>query len=76
MVPAIINSLKELVIGHLVNYAYVTWFIDIANYLLERLYNKRHYSTCTLKSEDKRKNAFDEENEDDENTVSRSSSAR
>ena len=29
-----------------------------------------------LKSEDKRKNAFDEEDEDDENTVSRSSSTR
>ena len=61
---------------YLVNYAYVTWFLDIANYLLERFYNKRHCSTYRLKSEDKRKNAFDEEDEDDENTVSRSSSTR
>ena len=39
-------------------------------------YIKRHCSTYRLKSEDKRKNAFDEEDEDDENTVSRSSSTR
>jgi len=47
----------------------------VANYLLEHFYNKRRCSMYRLKSEDKRKNTFDEEDEDDENTVSRSSSA-
>ena len=55
--------------------------LDIACYLLDRFYNKRHCLTYREKTtEEKRKNTFDEDEEDvdyeNENTISRSSSIR
>jgi len=45
------------------------FFLDITKYLMERFYNKRHCSTYRKRSEKKRKNAFNNDDVDDDDII-------
>jgi hypothetical protein len=80
-VPPLKEGISNWSRVYLVNYVYNLCFLDIACYLLDRFYNKRHCLTYREKTtEEKRKNTFDEDEEvvdyENENTISRSSSIR